>query len=217
MSRRLCETLLCLLALGLSWTRGARASELEDAWVIPPGQPIAPVPQNPEGVARVATPAPTRPLEHFADQRFALELRTGIASSVGVFGLALDYELEEHVALNAGVGSNLLGWVGEVGVRLRPFVLSAPGGHAVHAMTFELTATRARYWDVVGTFMCDEDCRVPPLSYVNWAQSEVGWEARFGRVQVRTTIGLALPLNDPQGQRLPDLLLVESFAVGYAF
>jgi hypothetical protein len=34
---------------------------------------------------------------------------------------------------------------------------------------------------------------------------------------VRTTIGLALPLNDPKNQRLPDLLLVEAFAVGYAF
>jgi hypothetical protein len=188
--------------------------------------PVYPVDAN-EAPSVVANDDASRP--RFDDHPLALELRLGAAAATGVLGVVLEYNVHDRLALNAGVGTNLLGLSNSVGARVRPWVLASGNRKQLHALVLEGSLSRSVYageWG--GGILCEDRCTQP--RYVAWAQGELGWEARFGQWQVHTSLGAASLLGDPQfscahgqadpdhcGSRVARVLFSQTIGVGYAF
>ncbi|MEO6598256.1 MAG: hypothetical protein ABIQ16_00175, partial [Polyangiaceae bacterium] len=120
----------------------------------------------------------------FTTRRFVLQARTGIATSVGFFGVLGEFNLHDRLAINAGVGTNFYGWSPAFGVRLRPIIFTSNIGTrrgAVYAITLEGSLSRAAYGDPPRfVAYCIEACHPPPphleTRYVSWGQIELGVE-----------------------------------------
>jgi hypothetical protein len=173
------------------------------------------------------------PRPRFDQRPLSVWQRIGAAASTGLVGMVLEYNLHDRLALNVGIGTNLLGLSSAVGARVRPLVVASSNHEQLHALTFESSLSRSAYrGDGPGGILCDDGCM--RSEYVAWAQTEVGWEARFGRHwQVQTSLGAAYLLGNPQfscvnsqhdparcaSPRAPDLrvLFSQTLGVGYAF
>jgi hypothetical protein len=189
-------------------------------------------------------PAPDSVPDHFADQRFHLETRLGLSTTVGLLGEVAEYNAADWLAVGGGLGINLDGPIWGVHARLRPITFASRSGRALHAITLEGAFSRGQYGsDPFGglfSAMCEGNPDDPESScfertqrpeWISWAQGELGWEARFAsHFTVRTSVGFATALNHPtwscehrgapvacDGTAPPRTLFVESLALGYAF
>jgi hypothetical protein len=234
--------LLFCVALGASWATHARADfnlgADDDALDDAPPQVTATPP--------VATPTPKRaplfeihaPSAGYGNRPFHLELVTGVATKVGVLGLAGEYDLGNPLSVGAGIGSNILGTDWEIHARVRPVYSLTPNGSFFSALTVEGAFARSVNTNTnldIG-FTCNDDdngeCADPSAlpQTVYWAQAELGWEGMFRNgLTLRVATGAARELGSPTWQcklsgqivpctSLPDrTLFVQTFAVGYAF
>lgn len=190
------------------------------------------LPLYPAGPA-TETPSERVPRPRFDDRPLAFELRTGAASATGLVGIVLEYNVHDRLALNAGVGTNLLGISSAVGARVRPMIGASSNGKQLHALVLEATLSRSAYeggWAAEQLF-CEDRCMQP--RYVGWAQAELGWEARIGRWQLQTTVGAAFLIGNPQfscrhdgidspaycgsSQNVARVLFTQTIGAGYAF
>ncbi|HKO54092.1 MAG TPA: hypothetical protein VJV79_40565 [Polyangiaceae bacterium] len=169
------------------------------------------------------------PRPRFDDHPLAIEVRTGAAAATGLLGAVLQYSVHDRLLVNAGVGTNLLGISSSLGVGVRPLVVASGNRKQLHAMILETSLSRSAYvGELGGAFFCETGCVRP--RYVAWAQAEVGWQARFGRWQIQTSLGAATLLGKPQfsctpSQADPDdcgtavtrVLMTQTIGFGYAF
>lgn len=183
------------------------------------------------------------PNKRFSDQPWVLELKFGLATTVGLLGVAAEVTPTERLTFGTGVGLNLLGLTGGANARARPLIVAS--ADQAHALFIELGFSRGRMNTTEDTLsvsaMCDGSADEPGdrcyrvefrPERVDWAQLELGWEARFGaHLAVRTSLGVARALNEPDwrcqhahmpascaGQSAPfRTLFVETTSVGYAF
>ena len=185
--------------------------------------------------------SPPAPLS-YRERPLHLEVLTGIATSVGLFGVRGEYNLGDAFALGAGIGTNGIGPEWEAHARWR-ILRNVHRNTLYSALTLEGAFARGKYagsFDLdLGIAECDQldpngGCYKPPISpqTVNWGQVELGWEAMFrSHVTLRLAAGLAHQIGTYHwrcnalgdsvscGTRaLPsEELFVFSFALGYAF
>jgi hypothetical protein len=205
------------------------ASELE--------QPVA----QTDEIAAADAPA-TEP--DFTTRRFVLQLRTGLATSVGFVGALGEFNLHDRLAINAGVGTNFYGLSSAVGLRLRPIIFSSSIGTthgAAYAITLEGSLSRAAFGEQprLDLSYCLEECPSPSprlqTRYVSWGQLELGVEMRAAeRYQFLGSLGWSKMLGSPtftcvsdatgerrncadDDTRITRRVFVITFAVGYAF
>lgn len=199
--------------------------------------------------AHAAESAPNAPSAtaspHFDDHPIQLELIFGFGTTVGVLGLALDYDVGDALALGAGAGLGIHGPVWEVHARFRPWVARIGERERVlSALTLETAFSRGQYADFpdfINSFTCDGEANrvgdgcfhantVPrPTSFT---ELELGWELRLpSGVTVRLSGGAASALHmgtphcvGPREQTVPcggpepeRTIAVLTSALGYAF
>ena len=180
----------------------------------------------------------------FGARPIALELRTGLSTSVGLLGLVGELTPLDRVTIGGGIGNNGLGRIWGAHLRARP-LLFRPDRHGnVGAITIESAYSRSRYQGLnLGDFassICEGDpsdphgnCYSPNVvpQMVSWLQVELGAELRFrSGVSLRGSFGVATSLRAPHwqctshGQPAPcaewqpaQSLPVVTLAVGYAF
>jgi hypothetical protein len=164
----------------------------------------------------------------FDDHPFAIELRTGAGAATGLAGFVLEYNVHDRLVLNAGLGTNLLGISSSVGARARPIVGASSNRKQLHALILETSLSRsASTGEPAGDiFFCDDRCIQP--QHVSWVQAEAGWEARFGHLQIQTSLGAAFLLGNPNfscavsqysgcSSSVARILFTQTFGIGYAF
>ncbi len=182
---------------------------------------------------------------HFDDRPVQLELIFGFGTTVGVLGLAMDYNVGEVLALGAGAGLGIHGPVWEAHARFRPWVARiGQQGRVLSALTLETAFSRGQYADfpdVFSTWLCEGEANrvgdgcfhadtVPRLT--SFVQLELGWELRLpSGLMVRISGGAASALymgtphcvgareqTVPCGGPEPErTIAVVTSALGYAF
>jgi hypothetical protein len=175
----------------------------------------------------------------FTARRFVLQLRSGVATSVGFVGTLAEFNVHERLALNAGFGTNFYGLSSAFGVRLRPLIFSsssATRAPSAWAVTLEGSLSRGAVGEQPDLAFCIEECAARSsvvTRSVNWGQLEVGAEMRAGHYQFLGSLGWARILGNPRftcvydntgtafdctnEQRLRSRTVVLTFAAGYAF
>ena len=163
---------------------------------------------------------------------------------MGVTGIVGEFDIDDGLNVGAGFGSNIVGPVGEVHLRLRPIVFRTQAGGAAHAIVVELAGSRSRYAGSVEDLLslgCEgprddplSQCYDPPVDpvWVWWGQLDLGWEFRHrSGFLMRATTGAAVLLTNsewrctlrgaavPCGMHRPSYVLPSTLtlAVGYAF
>jgi len=187
----------------------------------------------------------SQPVPHFDDRPLQLELIFGFGTTVGILGLALDYNVGDWLALGTGAGLGIHGPLWEAHARFRPLVgrlFGQPRG--LHALTLETAFSRGPYADFPDHevfSLCEGDANrvgdgcfqpnaVPRLT--SFGQLELGWEARFeSGFSLRLSGGFATALHMgtpvcygasmqtvPCGGSEPErTIVVLTSAFGYAF
>jgi hypothetical protein len=180
----------------------------------------------------------------FDDRRFNIQGRLGLGTSVGLTGIVGEFDIDDGLNVGAGFGSNIVGPVGEVHLRLRPAVFRTQAGGAAHAVVVELAGSRSRYGgsiDGLVSIGCEgpwddprSPCYNPPVvpTWVCWGQLDLGWEFRHrSDFLMRATTRAAVLLTNsewrctlrgaavPCGMKRPSYVLPSTLtlAVGYAF
>jgi len=232
-----------LVAFGSAWAAHAQADFDSTATAFPPWphtetpepEPRAAAPRRPE----LAEPQSREPRAGYGQRPLHLELVTGVATTVGLVGVAGELDLGNPLSLGAGVGGNGYGVDWEVHARFRPIYSLPPERHFFSALTVQGTFASSlnSNTSLIPGIDCDtndihDGCYAPPVvpERVYWAQSELGWEGMFqSGLTLRVATGLARELGSPSwhceisGQIVPcgslpaRTVFVQTFAVGYAF
>ena len=175
----------------------------------------------------------------FTSHRFGLQLRSGVATSVGFVGALAEFNLHDRLAVNAGVGTNFYGLSSAFGVRLRPLIFRSSAltrMPMVWALTLEGSLSRGAVGEQPDLAYCIEECVARSsvvTRSVNWGQIEVGAEMRAGHYQFLGSLGGAVILGSPRftcvhdatgaafdctdEQRVRSRTFVLTFAAGYVF
>lgn len=186
----------------------------------------------PTAVSRVGLRFDERPLN--------LQIRFGASTSVGELGVVVEHDVLDRLNLGVGFGTNIVGMMPGVHVRLRPIVLRNSSGRVTHALVAELGGSRGLYQgsyaDGVADLMCGggSGCDDEPIytkREVWWSQFELGWEMRSASgLLLRASTGAAMTVPNPVWRcsrndaevactGLPPARFVPvlTFAIGYAF
>jgi hypothetical protein len=167
-----------------------------------------------DATAAEAPQAPPRAsVRHFTDAPLGIEVRTGIATSVGLLGVVGEYTPFDVVTVGGGIGTNGRGPVWDVHARFRIYQMEPLNG-LLRAVTLETSFSRGKYASLrfldVFSSLCEGDpsdpngnCYNPTFvpAEVSWWQVELGWETRFrSGISLRPSLGFAIALNTPDWQ-----------------
>ena len=75
----------------------------------------------------------------FTDHPFLIQGRTGFDTLVGIIGMTASVDVENHLAIGVGFGTNLSGRQLAAFGRVRPFVWTSPAGRTLIALAFEVS------------------------------------------------------------------------------
>ena len=120
----------------------------------------------------------------FSDRPFTVQIRTGVDTLVGLIGLAASYDVDDHLALGLGFGTNAAGLQLAALARVRPFIWQNHRTRTLKALGFEASySTGPTRWvgvtipaDGSGMFGLDEDTL--HWNRVHWLAGEVVYEVR---------------------------------------
>ena len=148
-------------------------------------------PADPSAVAQEAQRAAHA--ARFSDKPVQLELLMGVGTTVGELGFAGDVNVDDRLALGAGIGGGVFGPVWELHARARPYIAVTNFGRTLQALTFEAAFSRGKYAhfdDPLDLFVLSEcgassreirdSCYRPEAlpHQTSFAQFELGWEER---------------------------------------
>lgn len=236
-----------LVVFGSAWAAHAHADFDSTATAFPPW-PHAEAPESERGAAappapKLAPPESRAPAAGYAARPFHLELIAGVATTVGLLGVAGDIDLGNALSLGGGIGTNILGRDYEAHVRVRPLYKLSADRAFFSALTLEAAFASSLNSNTNSDLLPFGDCNSldinsscydPPVvpERVYWAQAELGWEVMFASgVTLRLATGFAQEIRSPNwhcrgydsNSALPchslpaRLVFVQAFAVGYAF
>jgi len=134
----------------------------------------------------------------FAARPFMLELRTGVATIVGMFGATASFDPWSRLCLGVGLGVNTSGLQVAAFARLRPLVFTGRRWARLHAIGLELGYSTGPYSDYKPELGADHtgDPRTT-YSYdrVHWLQPQITYETRSYRgFNVLVGVGVEIPL-----------------------
>jgi len=134
----------------------------------------------------------------FDDKRIHVEGRAGFGTPVGLYGVALELNAFDWLAVGGGMGTNSEGRQWEAHARLRPVVMPQRSGW-LHAMTLEGAFARGPYahweFDVLPCVHVCQDTEWHPRM-MSWGQAEAGLETRAPvGLTWRGGVGLAFPMS----------------------
>jgi hypothetical protein len=172
----------------------------------------------------------------FDDRPFSFAAVVGLGTLVGEAGFTLGYELDDRVAIGAGIGTNLMGWMGGPYVRFRPVVGMTRKARRLYAFSIDTGLSIGPYVNAaVGLassgglheYGAPEPQRLGHDT-VAWLQLEPSWETQSASgMTIRTGVGWSVlltpdavacegPLDgDPCGPPVP-VVGVVTFAIGFA-
>src|SRR3954468_16428474 len=143
----------------------------------------------------------------FAARPFMLELRTGVSTIVGLFGVTASYDPWSRLCLGAGLGANTSGMQVAAVARLRPLVFVGKRWARLHAVGVELgysTGPFSDYHPDLGTDHTGSPTTTYSYDRVHWLQPQIAYETRSYRgFNLLAGIGVAIPLLT-QGYRCLD-------------
>jgi hypothetical protein len=239
------RSLLFCVALVAAWTSHARADfdSLEAEQAGSPSTPPTGPALEPEPEPLHEQPVPADAIQSeragYGARLFHVELITGVATTVGLLGIAGELNLGNPLSIGAGLGENGMGTDWEAHARWRPAYSVTPSGSFFTGLSLE--GAFASSLNTNTNFAIAVDCNpddihggcydiavVPQRVY--WAQGELGWEGMFrSGLTLRVASGLARELGSPnwrcelRGQTVPcdslpaRTVFVQTFAIGYAF
>lgn len=162
----------------------------------------------------------------FAARPMALELRTGLATIVGLLGPTVSFDPWSRMSLGAGVGINTSGLQFAGFARFRPLVFMAQRTARLHAVGVELGYSVGPFEDHQNPL--SESGPVSTFSYdrVQWLQPQVTYETRsFKGFNLLAGLGVAIPVKttgyhclDEPGCNMNHIggITTVTFAIGYA-
>jgi hypothetical protein len=169
----------------------------------------------------------------FDDRPFSVAAVLGLGTLVGEAGVTLGYELDDRVAIGAGIGANLMGWMGGPYVRFRPVVGMTSKARRLYAFSIDTGVSIGPYVDAAGGLassggMVEPEPRRLGHDTVAWLQLEPSWETQSASgMTIRTGIGWSVLLTPEavgcegpsDGESCGDptpLVGVATFAIGFA-
>jgi hypothetical protein len=170
----------------------------------------------------------------FDDRPVTFGAVIGFGTLVGEAGITVGYELDDRLAVGAGIGSNFEGWMGGPYLRMRPVVGMERTGRRLHAFSVDVGLSIGPYDDSfsIPTSGIHQDLDEPSRQLghdtVAWLQLEPSWETKSASgTTVRLGTGWAVLLTpeavgcegplegDPCGDPTP-VTAVVTFSMGFA-
>ncbi|HYQ29338.1 MAG TPA: hypothetical protein VER04_19040 [Polyangiaceae bacterium] len=161
----------------------------------------------------------------FGARPFMLELRTGVATIVGLFGASASFDPWSRLCVGAGFGANSSGMQVAGFARLRPLVFIGRHWARLHAVGLELGYSTGPYSDYhpdLGTDHSGEPSTTFSYDRVHWLQPQITYETRSsGGLNLLVGVGVAIPFA-AQGYHCLDeklcsgseLFVLPTFTVG---
>jgi len=150
----------------------------------------------------------------FAARPFMLELRTGVATIVGLFGATASFDPWSRLCLGVGLGANTSGMQVAAFARLRPLVLVGRRWARLHAVGLELAYSSGPHSDYSPELGADHTGG-PRTTYsydhVHWLQPQITYETRSYRgFNVLAGVGVEIPLATQGYHCLDERLCAEN-------
>jgi len=134
----------------------------------------------------------------FAALPVMLELRTGVATIVGLFGATVSFDPWSRLSLGAGLGANTSGMQVAAFARVRPLVFMGKRWARLHAVGLELGYSSGPFKDDSLDLGADHSgSSGPTYAYdrVHWLQPQISYETRSYRgFNLLAGIGVEIPL-----------------------
>jgi hypothetical protein len=135
----------------------------------------------------------------FTDRPVTIQIRGGIGTTVGLIGLIATYDVENHLALGVGAGTNVAGLQLALFARVRPFIWENSRTRTLRALAFEGSFSTGP--GVIRSI--DLPMGGPPgpsgtlhWNRVSWIQGEVVYEVRtVSGFSFTVGSGLAVPIH----------------------
>jgi len=136
--------------------------------------------------------------QSFAARPIMLELRTGVATVVGLFGATASFDPWSRLCLGAGLGANSSGAQLAAFGRVRPLVFMGKRWARLHAVGLELGYSTGPFSNAFIDSRADPSGGSgPTYSYdrVHWLQPQITYETRSYRgFNLLAGIGVEIPL-----------------------
>ena len=173
----------------------------------------------------------------FSDRPLMIQLRGGIDTLVGLFGLTASYDVHNRLALGAGLGTNAAGLQLAVFARVRPLIWENGRTGTLRALAFEGSfSTGPTYYRPIDFLLGSgtESGLSGTLhwSRVSWIQGEVVYEVRtMSGFSFTVGAGMAVPVDSrgpwcvdelkgwcsTNASSSPQVLPTVTGGIGYAF
>ncbi len=136
----------------------------------------------------------------FSDRPITVQLRGGIDTLVGLIGLTAAYDVENHLALGVGAGTNGEGLQLAVFARVRPFIWESRRTRTLRALAFEGSFSTGpgvvRSIDIPAGEGRPDPSGTLHWSRVSWIQGEVVYEVRtVSGFSFTVGSGVAVPIH----------------------
>jgi hypothetical protein len=141
------------------------------------------------------------PPRKFSDRPITFQLRGGMDTLVGLIGLTASYDVENHLTLGVGVGTNAAGLQLAVFARVRPLIWENRRTRTLRALAFEGSFSTGpgvvRSSDLPLPMGDGQDpSGTLHWSRVSWIQGEVVYEARtVSGFSFTVGAGVAVPVH----------------------
>ena len=133
----------------------------------------------------------------FAALPVMFELRSGIATVVGLFGATVSFDPISRLSLGAGFGANTSGVQLAAFARVRPLVFTGRRWARLHAVGLELGYSTGPFRDYLAPAGDGPDESLSTYSYdrVHWLQPQITYETRSYRgFNLLGGVGVEIPI-----------------------